>query len=78
MSLVDVDGLPTMIAQAKLIEAIAGSVVSFVEPGWAMIEYHRSMLSPVSYGYMRVTYSGRTIQTRMPWDAYDIAKSCAT
>ena len=74
MSPVDVDGLPPMIAQAHLIEAIARSLVSSVEPGWTSIEYRRLVLSPVSYGALRVTYPDGVKGPRSPRDVYKMAE----
>ncbi|MGY4644698.1 hypothetical protein [Cellulomonas sp. URHB0016] len=74
MSLIDVDGLPPMIAQARLIEAIARSIVSSVEPGWTAIHYWHLALSATSEGGVRVASPDRDLGPRVPREAVKMAK----
>lgn len=74
MSSTDVEGLPPVLAQAQLVDAIARSLVGSVEPGWTSIDYRRVAVSATSEGRLRVSYPDRDAQPLAPREVAKLAK----
>ncbi|WP_456819873.1 hypothetical protein [Cellulomonas sp. URHB0016] len=63
-----------MIAQSRIIEAIARSLALVVEPGWTGIDYRRAVLSPVSEGHLHVVYPEREAYPPAPREVAKLVK----
>lgn len=74
MTSTDVEGLPPLVAQGRLIEAIARSVHGAADPRWTTIELRAIVLAPVSSVRMRVTVDGTVEQPLPPEEVDDLVE----